>query len=319
MLIGMILAKKNLKKIWKWKHKCEELDIQQRQAGNGLDELNAHRFLEAFNQTMTVREMRDALRSSGADDKFTVVPITHFLVCLFKADWKYLINASQGDNKEEIEQAQRMLAAVQVALRDAEEKAHEAAKALASAESAEANARAKEKEAKAKEAEAEAAKRELEAALADLKAQEDAYNTKAEELKHKSENAPGVVAQNKAKAELAQHQNEPTLPLRKARITQEAAVKKADKTRIAAAEARAAAEASTAKAIESRKQATAARDVADRAVDQARSKVEEAENFLQMVKQKPGNAAGAMWWIERELHEVKAFLPERKGGYKKEK
>jgi len=54
-------------------------------------------------------------------------------------------------------------------------------------------------------------------------------------------------------------------------------------------------------------------------MDAARAKVDEAEAFLQEVKSKPGNAQGALWWIERGLHEAKAFLPERKGGYRKEK
>jgi hypothetical protein len=26
-----------------------------------------------------------------------------------------------------------------------------------------------------------------------------------------------------------------------------------------------------------------------------------------------------LWWIERELHEAKAYLPESKGGYRKPK
>jgi len=31
------------------------------------------------------------------------------------------------------------------------------------------------------------------------------------------------------------------------------------------------------------------------------------------------NVQGALWWIERELHEAKAYLPESKGGYRKAK
>jgi len=265
--------------------------------------------------------MRDLLRSSGAvgqSFKFTEVPLTHFLVTHFKIDFKVLVNASQGDNKEEVEKAQRLLDEVSTLLADSEAKASAAATALVEAQTRENDAKNKETEAKNKEADAEVAKKELQAALAELKAQEDAYNDKLADLRNKSENATSIVAQNKAKAELAQTLNEPTLPLRKARITQEAAVKKADKTRAAAAEARLAAEASTQAAIKAREASAHAKEESERAVDAARGKVDEAEAYLDEVKAKPGNAQGSLWWIERELHEKRAFLPEKKGGYRRE-
>ena len=53
-------------KLWLFKLKCDELDLQNHENGTGLDELNAHRFLEHFHEPMTVREMRDNLRGSGA-------------------------------------------------------------------------------------------------------------------------------------------------------------------------------------------------------------------------------------------------------------
>ncbi len=34
--------------------------------GHALDEMQAHRFLEAFDMTLTVRKMREALREKGA-------------------------------------------------------------------------------------------------------------------------------------------------------------------------------------------------------------------------------------------------------------
>jgi len=312
-------GEKEAEKLWKFKHKCDELDLNKRSEGSALDELNAHRFLEAFNEPMTVREMRDALRATGAtgSDKFTTVPLTHFLVSIYKVNWKQLVNASQGDNKAEIEHAQRLFDEVQVAFQESETKHQQAAAALKESHAREAEARTKEAEAKTREEEAEAAKRELEAALADLKAKESEYNNKTQDLTKKSESASGVVAQNKAKAELAQHLNEPTMPLRKARITQEAAVKKAEKTKQAAADARAAAEAAVHSSVQARKASEAAKAAAEAAVEAAKVKVDEAEAYLQEVKAKPGNAQGSLWWLERELHEARAFLPEKKGGYKK--
>jgi len=42
--------------------------------------------------------------------------------------------------------------------------------------------------------------------------------------------------------------------------------------------------------------------------------VAEAEAYLEEVKKKPGSPRGAIWWLERELHEQKKFLPTSKGG-----
>jgi DNA repair exonuclease SbcCD ATPase subunit len=293
-------------RLWKFVHKVQELDLQKHADGNELDELNAHRFLEHFKETMTVTEMRDNLKSTGAIvGNIRMVPIIHILIFRYKIDWKYLVNAAQGDNKEEIEEAQRKLDEVQRLLKAAEDRAQEAKAALRVSES-------KEAEAKKREAEARQAQQELEAALAELKAQEDAFNNKTKDLQTKSEDqSVGLVTRNKAKAELAQHLSSDPLPLRRAKITQEAAVKKAEKATAAAAEARSAAEAARRAAEEAKRKAEAA-------VDEANQKVDEAEAYLQEVKSRPGAAQGALWWIERELKEARAYLPERKGGYRKQ-
>ena len=101
--------------------------------------------------------------------------------------------------------------------------------------------------------EQEQAKKELEAALAEVQKEEDKYNARTEvtlgllhhsplsslspicvqELKSKSETG-GMVSRNKAKNELAQHLGEDPLPLRKAKITAEAAVKRAERAKQAA-------------------------------------------------------------------------------------
>jgi len=310
-----------------------------------VDELQMHRFLEFFQETMAVREMRDSLRSKGAiGDLVKMVPLVHYLIFRYNVDFHVLVNASQGDNRKEIEEAQRKLDAVSEAYAEAEAKAHAAKTALADAKAreaaakkSEADAKAAEVEAKAREAEskskaemskvketeARAAQVELEAALAEVKAQEDSFNAKTADLKRKSEEGT-VVAQNKAKNELAQHLASDSLPLRKAKITQEAAVKKAEKASKAAADARVAAENAAVEATKATKAAEKARQDSERATREAEAaveamqvKVDEAEAFLNYVKSKPGKAAGAIWWMERELHEKKKYLPERKGGITK--
>jgi len=284
-------GEENAEKLWAYVEKNAELDLQNGKNGCALDEMMSHRFLEVFDETLTVRELRNKLRSAQAlkeKERPKTVPLSHFLIFKFDCDWHYLVNAAQGDNQEQVEQAKAMLDAVQKALDDAQAAADEA--------------KAREADAKAAELASKQAQQELEAALAELHAQEEAYNQKTETLKKKSEEG-GVVSRNRAKNELAQHLAEDPLPLRKAKIDQGAAVRKAEK-------ATAAAQVATAAAV-------AAREASEAAVEEARSKVAEAEAYLQEVKNQPGSAEGQMWWMERELYEAKKYLPESKGGIKK--
>jgi flagellar biosynthesis GTPase FlhF len=218
-------GEKDAELFWQYVQKNAELDLEYHENGSGLDEMKAHVFLEKFDETLTVRDMRDKLRSTGAigqTERPKTVPLTHYLLYKYNADWRVLVDESrQGSNKEEMAKAEKLVAEVQAAFRDSEEKAALARKAYNEAQAAEASAirseqaakereasanasaaQAKEQEAKAKadaavakEAEqaAVAAQQELEAALAEVKAQEDAYNAKKADLERKSEEG-GVVS-----------------------------------------------------------------------------------------------------------------------------
>merc|ERR1712063_88876 len=286
--------------VWNYVAKNAELDLENHETGCGLDEMKAHVFLEKFDETLTVRDMRDKLRSTGAigqSDRPKLVPLTHYLLYKYNADWKKLVDETrQGSNKEEMEKAEQMLQEVTAAVKESESKASTARKALADAQSAENAAKQRESEAvesenqakqreseakntaeqakvkesqsqkdaeaaKEREAEARAAQQELEAALKELEAQEKAFNDKKEDLKRKSEEG-GVVSRNKAANELAQLLSEDPLPLRRAKITQEAAVKKAERAAKASADATQAAEASAKSASEARKDAEQAAEQA---------------------------------------------------------
>jgi len=348
-------------KLWKYVHTCADLDLQDHEDGCGLDEVNAHRFLEVYGETLTVRELRSKLRSTKAleeNERPKVVPLTHYLLFRYNDDWHTLVNASQGDNSAEIKKAQQMLDEVQAAfkeadarhkeaaasLREAERSAAEAASREADAKATAADAKAKEEDAKAKEAEAvkqeapfKAAQEELNAALAEVKKQEDEYNNKIADCEARSEQG-GVVQRNKAKNELAQLKAEDPLPLQRAKITLEAAEKRAAKARApfeaatktaqvarqAAEEASNAAQQAAQAASNARQAADAAKaesertkQVAEDALNEAKRQVKEAEDYLEEIKSKPGCAHGALWWIDRELHEAKAYIPESKGGYRK--
>jgi len=280
-------------RVWSWVKKLSQLDTEKHAEGNGVDEVLAHRFFESQNETMTVVELREGLRSTGAigpSERPKIVPLTHVLLFKFreKVNWKTLVN-TKGDNTAEIQEAQRLLDQVFAAFQESDKQAQLARNA--------------ENEARVQEAPFKAAQEELEAAVADVKSQEDAYNKKAEDLKRRSEEGT-VVQQNKAKNELAQHLQEDPLPLRKAKVTLEAARKKAEK-------ARAPFEAAT-------KAAEVARAKAEEALEQTRKRVADAEAYLAEVKAKPGTPHGAIWWLERELAEQKSYLPERKGGAKRQ-
>jgi len=266
-------GKTEAENIWNYRSRIQQVDKEKGADGAAVDEMLAHRFLELNKETLTVKELRDKLYTIGIE-RIKVVPLVYYLIFRYNVDWHVLVNAPQGDNQEEVNKAQKMLESVQTAFVQVQKTADSAA---------------------AREREAKQAKIEQEASLAEVQAQEKAFNDKTDELTRRSETG-GMVAQNKAKAELAAHQAENPLPLRRAKITNEAAVKKAEKAATEAAKARA---------------------DADAAVEDAQRQVEKAEAYLQELMSKPGSAGGALWWIDRELHETKAFLPSSKGGYRK--
>jgi len=281
------LGIKEAESLWNYVAKCAEFDPEKRAEGCGLDEVNAHRFLEKFGETLTVVALREKLRQSGAvneKEKLKSVPLTHYLLFKYVVDWKVLVN-TKGDNSAEINEAQRLLEQVNLAFIESDNQAKIAREAEASA--------------REKEAPFKASQEEVAAAVADVKSKEDERNKRTEDLKKRSEEGT-VVQQNKAKAELAQHLAQDPLPLSKAKITLEAAFKKAEK-------ARAPFEAATKAAEEARRHAEAA-------LEATQQRVAEAEAYLEECQKKPGSPHGAIWWMERELHERKAYLPQRKGG-----
>jgi myosin heavy subunit len=312
-------------KLWAYVEKANDIDLEHHDQGSGLDELNAHRLLEIFDETLTVREMRTQLRSVGAigeKERPKLVPLAHLLLARYKSDWHHFVNAPQGAS-EEIEKAQQKLDTCKRAFEASQAAAQDAARREQESKAAAAELAAKEEELRAAQAE-------LDAALAEVKAQEDAYNARTEELKRKSEEG-GVVSRNRAKNELAQHLAEDPLPLRRAKITAEAAAKRNERAVKAAAEAKVAAEQATIEAGKAREaaeaaaaQASAARAAseqakaaADAALAAAEAALVEAEKYLAEISATAGDGKGALWWIERELHEQRKYLPESKGGIRK--
>jgi len=131
-------------------------------------------------------------------------------------------------------------------------------------------------------------------------------------LTQKSESGDSLVAKNKAKQELAQLKQENPLPLRRAKITAEAALRKVEKQR-KEAELATMQEQKAARELESAKlEVEEATRKVEAAVRETEARMQEAQDFLEEVKRKGGVAYGAIWWMEREITEAKKYLPRNK-------
>jgi len=350
-------VKNNAEDVWKWVELFSELDQDKKGDGCELDEFWSHKFLESLGETMTVIEMREKFRTIDVDFNKRM-SLTEFLAFRFKKSIQAVIDAPQGDNKEEIEAAQTAVEAAQKAVDDMVARLAEATRTAEAAEAAAAEATAKseaadaaaaeatrtaeaaaaadeaaskkEAESNAKAAEAKAAADAAEAAAApyraavaenekaleELHAQEKAYNDKKAALeKTKNDTSIGVVKRNKAANELDQLLSEDPLPLRKAKINQEATVRKmekaakpfneaSEKAKVAAA----AAEAAAAEATEAANHARSEREKADAAKAEADSAAAAAADAKRQADEAAAAAEEAKAQAEAAVKEAESML-----------
>jgi len=382
---------------WECVQTCEKVDVNNNGVIDEFEGHRFLELMKEEMTVLQMRKKLRDTGAIDETDRPKTVPLIHYLVFRYGVDWHFMVNCPQGSREEiekaqqmlesvqaafkesQARDAQAAAALIEAQNREREAKEREEQAVAAEAEAQRREAQAKEKEAESHEAaeqakvdeqlarekeaelqvkveEEKTAKAELEAALAEVKAQEDAYNAQIASLKKKSTEG-GVVSQGKAKNELAQLLGEDPLPLRRAKITLEAAVRRADratqeaavareesreavekasKMRAAAEEAAQKASQARADAEEASRQATQARSAAEQASEQAsraraaseeakaaaaaalaeaKEKLAEAEAYLEEAKNRMPQ--GAAWWLERELHEQRAYLPQKKGGYKK--
>jgi len=238
--------------------------------GNELDEFWSHKFLESIGETLTILELREKLKKIDMDVNGKM-GLLEFLAFYYHKTVKQVVEAPQGQNAAQIREASDKLEAVQSAL----------------VEQQTALEKTKVAEETVKKAEGE-----LKVAVEDLRQQEETFRVQLEKLETKAnDESASTVARNKAAAELSQLKNENPLPLRKAKITQDAALRRVERDSKAAETARLNLEK---KIIETEKTAT------------------EAEAFLDQLKRQPANPFGSIWWLERELTEAQKFLPKKK-------
>jgi len=256
--------------VWNMVELCKSLDKEVKGNGAELDEFSAHRFLEKLGETLTVQEMRNKLREIDLDFNKKMA-ITEYLIFKYKKKVRDVVNAPQGGEEvqAEIRRAQAMVDEAQAALESLQTKLEQAKKA----------------ESEAKQAEAEA-----KSALDELHSQEQALATRKADLEKKSTEG-STVAKGKAISELEQLKSEDPLPLRRAKINQEATVRKVERARKAAEDAAAAVAAAT---------------------RQAEGKFAEASDYLVEISKKGGDASGDIWWLEREMTEKKKYMPKSK-------
>jgi len=300
------------------------LILKKKKNGNELDEFKAHQFLEDIGETKTVVELRDTLRKVDIDMNKRMA-LVEYLLFKYSKSVQELLTLPQGDQKQ-IDEAQAKLQAVNDALQDLQVQLDRQQKDLEAQRVAEANAKqseeaARQSEATLKQAEAvvKQAEADLKSAVDDLKKQEDDYHNLIKTLETKSNDETVALVQRRAAAAtLAQTKQEDPLPLRKAKITQEASLRKVEKERKKAEEAaRKAEQASALAAEESRKAEQATRELEEQkkrveeAIRETEQKFQEANEYLEKVK-KTSVPRGSLWWIERELKEAQKYLPKRK-------
>jgi peptidoglycan hydrolase CwlO-like protein len=262
-------AEKDKENIWNFAQKFMELDPKKKE-GTELDEFWSHKFLESLGETLTVIALREKLRKIDLDCNGKMA-LLEYLTFKYNKNVKAVVDAPQGGNEEEIKAAQEKLEAVQSALVDLLKQLEEQ----------------KRTEEAVKRSEAE-----LKVAVDELKNQEDAYYGQIKSLEQKSKDSSStLVTRNKAAAELAQLKGENPLPLRKAKITQEAALRKVEKER---------------------KLAEAQTQKVEAAVTDTENALKEAQEYLEEVKRQGSGGQGSIWWMERELKEAQKYLPKRK-------
>lgn len=289
-----------------------------------LDEIKSHRILEIMGETMTVLALRKRLKDLDIDNNKKMA-LSEYLLDKFKKTPAELCAAPQGDvDPAELALATEACEKAGDALAAASEAAEAAAKTLAAsqkaaAEAAEAKAASDyaQSQAEAAEAKVRAAEAELQSALDEITALEKAKADKIAKFQAIIDDpSASGVKKGRAVQEKEAILAEDPLPLRKAKITQAAALKKVTKARKLAEEETAKATAAATAAAKAKedadaaeKQAAADKEAADAAHAASEEALAAAQKCLDDLKSKGGGSPqGKLWWMERALAEKKKYM-----------
>merc|ERR1712233_201224 len=239
--------------------------------GCDLDQFQSHRFLEKMGATLTVKELRAKVKNLDVDSNKRLA-LSEYLADKYQKTIQQVVNAPQGGQ------------AAQDALDRAAQKVKDASAALNEARDKEESANTAFDKATAASEENKKVKDELEATVAEVEREEKAREDKINKLKKRISNKDKKYSDFKLSTfrnELAQVEAEDPLPLRKAKITSKALLKK------------------SAKAVKK--------------CAKAEKASEEAKEALTSLKEDgDGIAHGHVWWMEKELVERQKFMPKSK-------
>jgi len=264
--------------VWKITHHFVELGCGQKilygkkkqnlEEGCDLDEVKSHRILEILGETMTVLALRKRLDALDIDNNKRM-SLSEYLLDKYGKTPSKLVNAPQGtiegkeleEAEKKVTQAQELLDEALVAKDDCEKK----------------------------EAPLKKANEELKAVVDEIQEIEKKRAEKIAKLDGKINNKKNsTVTIGRAKSEKDQLLSEDPLPLRKAKLTQKAQLKKVKKAR---------------------KPFKKATDLAKEKHEDAEKAFKDAEDFLNELKNRGGTPHGSIWWMSRELQEKKKFMP----------
>jgi len=109
------VAEKEAETIWGYEHQMEELDTKQKKQGSDLDEMQSHRFLETMGETLTVKKLREKLKTIDYD-KNRRMALLEYLIFKYNRTVKELLGRPQGDNTEFLAKAEKKMRAATNAL-----------------------------------------------------------------------------------------------------------------------------------------------------------------------------------------------------------
>lgn len=334
--------------IWKITHHFIEMDLgrpllyggkmAEYKEGCDLDEMKSHRIMEALGETCTVLELRKRLKKLDIDNNKRMA-LSEYLLDRYNKTPLELVKAPQGDvDPAELAAAIKACdeagAALDQAAADAEAAhaavlasnlaAGAAATAKDEADAAAAAAAESLQAAEAAEAKVRAAEAELQSAIDEIEGLEKAKQDKIDKCnKIIDDPSTGIVKKGRAVQERDATLAEDPMPLRKAKLTQKASLRKVAKARAVAEEETAKSAAAkqaaddAAVAAASAKQAAeeaaaasvAAKEQADKAKAEAEESVKSAEATLELLKSKGGGSPqGKLWWMSRVMTEKKKYM-----------
>eukprot|EP00013_Stygamoeba_regulata_P029482 CAMPEP_0177645824 /NCGR_PEP_ID=MMETSP0447-20121125/9453_1 /TAXON_ID=0 /ORGANISM="Stygamoeba regulata, Strain BSH-02190019" /LENGTH=363 /DNA_ID=CAMNT_0019148329 /DNA_START=81 /DNA_END=1172 /DNA_ORIENTATION=- len=313
--------------IWNWTRefvRLENLSTNPRgEEGNELDQFWSAKFLEDNDVAMTQNARKEALRSIDVDHNGRM-SLIEYLIWKFKKSVADCANAPQGsltpEQQRELDECQDAL----VRLGEALERLRQA----------EVDLKAEQEELKSTQVQLAEKQKELDATIASLKALEAEQQAaveafEAEERKYKAEcdrlrtlsTDQGVSAlqRSKASVQLQALLAEDPLPLRKAKITQEAVVRRVQKEqapllaslasqKAEVAERQAAVAAQEEKVVAQKEQVVQEQQAVSNQMDEARARIDK-------LKSMGGIARGNIWWMEREMFEADKSLARAKQKY----